>query len=70
MFDMVGDLCFWEFLDALRTEKYNSWVANIFAYLKFTRLPQIHPFYESLSDDWAAHSVNTSTFPYSAKGQG
>ncbi|PQE17492.1 cytochrome p450 monooxygenase protein [Rutstroemia sp. NJR-2017a WRK4] len=37
-FDLIGDLCFGESFDALRTEEYNSWIANIFKSLKFTRL--------------------------------
>jgi hypothetical protein len=37
-FDLIGDLCFGESFDALRTEEYNSWIANIFKSLKFARL--------------------------------
>jgi hypothetical protein len=36
--DLIGDLCFGESFDALRTEEYNSWIANIFKSLKFARL--------------------------------
>ncbi|PQE08033.1 cytochrome P450 protein [Rutstroemia sp. NJR-2017a BBW] len=28
-FDLISDLCFGESFDALRTEEYNSWIANI-----------------------------------------
>ncbi|KAF7943656.1 uncharacterized protein EAE97_005727 [Botrytis byssoidea] len=37
-FDLIGDLCFAESFDALRTQEYNSWIANIFKGLKFARL--------------------------------
>ncbi|TGO89345.1 hypothetical protein BPOR_0114g00260 [Botrytis porri] len=29
-FDLIGDLCFAESTNALRTQEYNSWIANIF----------------------------------------
>ncbi|KAF7911191.1 uncharacterized protein EAF01_002699 [Botrytis porri] len=37
-FDLIGDLCFAESTNALRTQEYNSWIANIFKGLKFARL--------------------------------
>ncbi|KAF7942248.1 hypothetical protein EAE99_000298 [Botrytis elliptica] len=37
-FDLIGDLCFAESFNALRTQEYNSWIANIFKGLKFARL--------------------------------
>jgi hypothetical protein len=37
-FDLIGDLCFGEPFDALSTEEYNSWIANIFKSLKSARL--------------------------------
>jgi len=37
-FDLIGDLCFGESFDALRNEEYHSWIAQIFAGLKFARL--------------------------------
>ena len=40
-FDLIGDLCFGESFDALRTEEYNAWIANIFKGLKFARLFRI-----------------------------
>lgn len=37
-FDIIGDLSFQESFEALRTEEYNFWVANIFKGIKFARL--------------------------------
>ncbi|TGO65481.1 hypothetical protein BCON_0002g00650 [Botryotinia convoluta] len=37
-FDLIGDLCFSESFNALRTQEYNSWIANIFKGLRFARL--------------------------------
>ncbi|TGO35783.1 hypothetical protein BHYA_0146g00230 [Botrytis hyacinthi] len=37
-FDLIGDLCFAKSFDALHTQEYNSWIANIFKGLKFARL--------------------------------
>jgi len=37
-FDLIGDLCFGESFDALKTEEYNFWIANIFKGLKFSRV--------------------------------
>ena len=40
-FDLIGDLCFGESFDALRTEEYNTWIATIFKGFKFVRLFKI-----------------------------
>jgi hypothetical protein len=40
-FDIIGDLCFGESFDALRTEEYNYWIANIFGTLRFLRFFRI-----------------------------
>jgi len=40
-FDTIGDLCFGESFDALRTEEYHHWTLNLFERIKFASMFRI-----------------------------
>jgi hypothetical protein len=40
-FDTIGDLCFSESFDALRTEEYHNWILNLFKGNKFASMFRI-----------------------------